>query len=99
MAADAVSAPPAAAAAPEETARASSATQRFRREAVHSTATDVHTPADWIERIRALRRAGKSEDADRELRAFQARHPDYELPEDLKPARASTAPASTPGRE
>ena len=45
---------------------------------------ETMAPADWIERIRSLRRAGKTEEAERSLDAFRRRHPDYSLPSDLK---------------
>jgi hypothetical protein len=41
----------------------------------------------WIERIRALRRAGKSAEAEESLREFRRQYPDYPLPEDLRPPR------------
>jgi hypothetical protein len=37
-------------------------------------------PAQWIERIVALRAAGRDDEADRELKRFRERHPDFRLP-------------------
>lgn len=104
--------PPAAPAAPAAVASASqnpraakmnsraySAPEPPSPDAVRADSADALAPAAWIERIRALRRAGKPEEAQRELRALLARHPGYELPEDLKPARGPTGPATAPGRE
>jgi hypothetical protein len=42
-------------------------------------------PQRWIERIRALRRAGKSAEAEESLRDFRRQHPAYPLPADLQP--------------
>jgi hypothetical protein len=41
-------------------------------------------PADWIEEIRALRRQGATQEAERRLGEFRAAFPDYPLPEDLR---------------
>lgn len=38
----------------------------------------------WIERIRALRRAGKLAEAEHSLREFRKRYPQYRLPADLR---------------
>jgi len=38
----------------------------------------------WLERIRALRRAGKTDEAEQSLLAFRQRHPEVALPEDLR---------------
>ncbi|MCC7549355.1 MAG: hypothetical protein IT532_16500 [Burkholderiales bacterium] len=41
----------------------------------------------WLERIRALRRAGRMQEAEQSLRAFRLQHPEQALPEDLDPRR------------
>lgn len=38
----------------------------------------------WIDEIRALRRAGKNDEAERQLREFRRTHPDYPLPEEFR---------------
>jgi len=43
----------------------------------------------WLERIRALRRQGKLQEAERSLHEFRLRHPDHVLPEDLGEGRAA----------
>lgn len=78
------------------TSAAESASHRY---ALKSRLGNLQPPAAWIERIRVLRRAGKMEDAERELRAFRARHPDYALPEDLAPSHSTPSPANAPARE
>jgi hypothetical protein len=42
------------------------------------------SPQTWIEDIRKLMAAGKSEEAGSELAEFRKRYPDYTLPEDLR---------------
>ena len=42
------------------------------------------TPEKWLEDIRALKRQGKTADAERELAELKKRYPDYRLPEDLR---------------
>jgi hypothetical protein len=42
-------------------------------------------PQRWIERIRALRTAGRVQQAEDSLREFRKRYPDYRLPDDLQP--------------
>jgi len=42
------------------------------------------SPQAWIEDIRKLMAAGKSEEAGSELAVFKKRYPDYTLPEDLR---------------
>jgi outer membrane biosynthesis protein TonB len=44
-------------------------------------------PGVWLERIRALRDAGTADTAKAELACFAARHPQAEIPDDLKPLR------------
>jgi hypothetical protein len=44
-------------------------------------------PQRWVERIRALRAAGKLEQAQASLREFRKRYPDYPLPSDLEALR------------
>ncbi|GMV57900.1 MAG: hypothetical protein AMXMBFR72_10130 [Betaproteobacteria bacterium] len=50
-----------------------------RERAPAATATEL-APAQWIERIVALRAAGRDEEADRELKRFRERYPDFKLP-------------------
>jgi hypothetical protein len=38
-------------------------------------------PEKWLERIAELRRAGRHDEADRELAQFRKRYPDYRIPE------------------
>jgi len=42
------------------------------------------TPQAWIEDIRKLMRAGRSEEAGAEIAEFKKRYPDFTLPEDLR---------------
>jgi hypothetical protein len=49
-----------------------------------SRADGTRTPELWLEEIRALRSAGKSEEAERQLREFRRAHPDYPLPEEFR---------------
>ncbi|HKW37711.1 MAG TPA: hypothetical protein VJO54_07875, partial [Burkholderiales bacterium] len=42
------------------------------------------SPQAWIEDIRKLMSAGKSEEAGEEIAKFKKRYPDYALPEDLR---------------
>ena len=49
-----------------------------------SRANSTRTPELWLEEIRALRSAGKSEEAERQLREFRRTHPDYPLPEEFR---------------
>lgn len=41
-------------------------------------------PADWVKRIEALLREGKTVEAERELTRFRQQHPDYPLPQGLR---------------
>lgn len=52
-----------------------------------SSATEATSPEAIVERVRALRREGREEEALKLLRELAERHPDFELPEDLRPAR------------
>lgn len=49
-----------------------------------SRAAPPRSPAVWLEEIRALRSAGKREEAERQLREFRLAHPDYPLPEEFR---------------
>ena len=49
-----------------------------------SRADGARTPARWLDEIRALRRAGKREEAERQLQEFRLAHPDYPLPEEFR---------------
>jgi hypothetical protein len=52
--------------------------------AAKSRAEGVRTPASWLEEIRSLRRAGQTDEAERQLREFRRVHPDYPLPEEFR---------------
>jgi hypothetical protein len=41
-------------------------------------------PEKWLERIAALRSAGRHEEADRALEEFRKRHPDYRIAEEVR---------------
>jgi hypothetical protein len=41
----------------------------------------VEPPEKWLERIAALRKEGKHEEADKALEEFRKRYPDYKIPE------------------
>lgn len=47
-------------------------------------AADLRRADDWLEEIRALRRAGRSAEAARQLADFRRAHPDYPLPEEFR---------------
>lgn len=49
-----------------------------------SRADGTRTPELWLEQIRTLRNAGKSEEAERQLAEFRRAHPDYPLPEEFR---------------
>ena len=49
-----------------------------------SRADNSPSPAVWLEDIRALRTAGKTEEAERQLREFRLAYPDYLLPEEFR---------------
>lgn len=49
-----------------------------------SHAEGLRSPVVWLEEIRALRRAGKTEEAERQLREFRLAYPDYLLPEEFR---------------
>ena len=49
--------------------------------------TERLEPKVWLDRILDLRRSGKLEEAEKSLKAFRARYPDYPLPDELKPPR------------
>lgn len=44
---------------------------------------DAATPEAWLQRIRELRAAGRSEEAAQSLARFRARYPDFVLPQDV----------------
>ena len=67
------SAPAAGARAPEA-ARADRALSRVGEQA-------TEPPEKWLERIAALRKEGKHEEADKALEEFRKRYPDYRIPE------------------
>jgi hypothetical protein len=49
-----------------------------------SRAGGVRAAGVWLEEIRALRAAGKSEQAEQQLREFRVAYPDYVLPEEFR---------------
>jgi hypothetical protein len=49
-----------------------------------SRAEAVRTASAWLDEIRALRRAGKSQEAERQLGEFRRANPDYPLPEEFR---------------
>lgn len=53
---------------------------RAARERAPAATTTELAPAQWIERIVALRAAGRDDEADQELKRFRERHPDFKLP-------------------
>jgi hypothetical protein len=50
-------------------------------------------PKIWLERILALRREGKLQEAERSLQEFRRRYPDYPLPPELARSPPASAPA------
>jgi hypothetical protein len=48
--------------------------------------TGAETPERWLDEIRRLKAAGQHVQASEQLKSFQRSHPDYPLPDDLKPA-------------
>jgi hypothetical protein len=50
-------------------------------------------PKTWLERILALRREGKLQEAERSLQEFRRRYPDYPLPPELARLAPGSAPA------
>jgi hypothetical protein len=66
--------------------------------ATPSTAQRAEPPLDpkaWLERILALRREGKLQEADRSLQEFRRRHPDYLLPPELARLPSASVPADS----
>ena len=64
------------------------------RSAAQRIAEPPLDPKTWIERILALRREGKLQEAERSLQELRRRYPDYPLPPEL--ARSPTgAPADS----
>lgn len=55
-------------------------TRAARESAPTASAANEPEPAQWVERIVALRAAGRDDEADRELKRFRERHPDFKLP-------------------
>lgn len=49
-----------------------------------SRADGTRTPERWLEEIRALRSAGKTEEAERQLGEFRRAYPNYPLPEEFR---------------
>jgi hypothetical protein len=86
QAAPAAKPPPAAASRMEERARESApvagarAPEDARSDRMPSRQI-VEPPEKWLERIAALRKEGKHEEADKALEEFRKRYPDYKIPE------------------
>lgn len=53
-------------------------------ELAKSLADRARSPTAWLEEIRALRREGKVDEAERQLREFRRAHPGYALPDDFR---------------
>lgn len=49
-----------------------------------AAAKEGAAPADWVKRIEALLREGRTGEAERELARFRQQHPDYPLPQGLR---------------
>ncbi len=62
---------------------APAASKPTQTEAVPEAEAAILEPGIWIEKIRALLKEGKKEEARKEFEAFKAAYPDYELPVDL----------------
>jgi hypothetical protein len=54
-----------------------------RAEQPYADRAHQETPERWLERIVELRKAGKTQEADKELAEFRKRYPDHKLPENL----------------
>jgi len=67
-------------AAPGGPARQASDVLARSASAAAVSAATPSTPQQWIERIIELRRAGRQDDADRELAQFRQRNPGYTIP-------------------
>jgi hypothetical protein len=74
----------------EADAQAAAGAEVQRREAMSARAEQPYadgayqeTPERWLERIVELRKAGKKEQAEKELAEFRKRYPDYKLPENV----------------
>ena len=61
--------------------QAARAPQRAAEAPAPATLTVEEPPEKWGERIMALRRDGRTDEADTLLAAFRKRHPDYPVPE------------------
>ncbi|MDF3011078.1 MAG: hypothetical protein K0S03_1874 [Burkholderiales bacterium] len=86
QAAPAAKPPPAAASRMEERARESApvagarAPEAAREDRVLGKIS-AEPPEKWLERVAALRKEGKHEEADKVLEEFRKRYPDYKIPE------------------
>ena len=49
-----------------------------------SRADGVRSPAVWLDEIRVLRSAGRTDEAERQLREFRLAYPDFVLPEEFR---------------
>ena len=56
------------------------------------SSTDPATPEAWLKSIRELRDTGHAVEAAQSLARFHTRHPDFVLPDDLKPLLKVSAP-------
>lgn len=65
-------------------ARSSPALRDTSPAPAESSVDQARSAAVWLDEIRALRRAGQIEEAERQLREFRRAHPDYPLPDDLR---------------
>ena len=56
------------------------------------SSADPATPEAWLKSIRELRDTGHAVEAAQSLARFHTRHPDFVLPDDLKPLLKVSAP-------
>lgn len=74
----------AASAEQEAAAGQASAARKQAGAGTPSRAEIARTADDWLDEIRALRRAGRSAEAAKQLADFRLAHPDYPLPEEFR---------------
>ena len=74
---------PAAAAESASGSVASNVAQMAKTSQAADAAKRELAPADWLERIAELRKAGQDKQADEELAEFKRRYPDYKIPEPM----------------
>jgi len=87
--ADAPAPPAASTAAPKRARQAQVRTEQEtqRAEGAEASRSVEDDPQRWVEHIRALRAAGKLQQAEDNLRDLRKRYPDFPLPADLAPPR------------